>query len=66
MFKYQITVSLNGVFLFRTDVITEQDKAANTATLIKSAMPLANVEVMRWQAGGDLQEINNKLEWPWS
>ncbi len=50
MFEYQITVSLNGRFLFRTDWDSDTERATNAATVIKSSMPLAKVTVARRNA----------------
>ena len=50
MFEYRITVSLNGRFLFRTEWDDNFERATNTATIIKSSMPLTKVTVARRNA----------------
>ena len=47
MFEYQINVSANGKFSFRTEWAIDTEQAANVAALIKSSMPLANVTISR-------------------
>jgi len=50
MFEHQITVSINGQFLFRTEWDSDTDRITNAATIIKSSMPLAKVTVARRNA----------------
>jgi hypothetical protein len=61
MFEYQISVSLNGRFLFRTDWINGAGEATNTATVIKSSMPLAKVTIARRNATMLVAVVNDDL-----
>lgn len=47
MYAYQITVSLNGRFLFRTDWEDSQELAEANLTTLRTSLPLATVTMYR-------------------
>ena len=45
MNEYQITVSLNGQFMFRTDWDDNKERVAAAAVALQTSMVLAKVEI---------------------
>jgi hypothetical protein len=45
MNEYQISVSANGIFMFRTEWDQNKERVVNAAVTIKSSMPSAVVRV---------------------
>lgn len=65
LYNYQISVALNGKFMFRTDWIDNERDATNSAVLIKSAMPLASVSVSRRDATRQRTEVTDNFMINW-
>lgn len=47
MYEYQINVSANGQFMFRTEWDDNKERVAAAAVALKTSMVLAKVEVLR-------------------
>lgn len=55
--EYQITVSYNGLFMFRTEWDSHKERVDAAATTIKSSMPLATVQLCTRDASFTVREV---------